>query len=145
MKDYDIRWIQQERHAGVIKKRHRRGSDLGEPQKGEDPGRAGHDPITEHRRHPRLLPTGSVVTLRTSKRREMPARVLDVSAEGLCLEIGPRHGLVPNQAVHVRFRDGDWVLALVAHADAGHIGIWFGEPVPPEGSALVRSLVAGTP
>ena len=70
----------------------------------------------------------------------MRAHVLDVSSEGLCLQLEHGSGLLPNQAVHVRLEGGDWVLAMVAHVDVMHVGLWFGDPISTEAAGLVNRV-----
>ena len=56
------------------------------------------------------------------------------------LQLEDGRGLQAGQMVHVRLDGGDWVFSLVTHSGAGHVGLWFGEPVPTEAAGLANRL-----
>ena len=105
-----------------------------------NPERCDPDPPMDHRRHRRLQSGGPTVRLKYNGGKEMQAHVLDVSSEGLCLQFEDESGLLPNQAVHVRYEGGFWVLSMVAHVDAAHVGLWFGEPVSDEAKNMINRI-----
>ena len=105
-----------------------------------NPERCDPDPPMDHRRHRRLQSEGPIVSVKYNGDKEMRAHVLDVSSEGLCLHLEHGPGLQPNQAVHVRYEGGCWVLSMVAHVDAAHVGLWFGEPVSDEAKNMINRI-----
>ncbi|RLA03169.1 MAG: hypothetical protein DRQ45_03415 [Gammaproteobacteria bacterium] len=105
-----------------------------------NPEQCDPDPPLDHRRHRRLQLEGPMVGVKYGSDREMRAQVQDVSSEGLCLQLEDGHGLQAGQGVRVRLDGGDWVFSLVTHSDAGHVGLWLGEPVSPEAAGLVNRL-----
>lgn len=98
------------------------------------------DPPVDHRRHRRMQSEGPIVSVKYSGGKEMQAHVLDVSSEGLCIQLEHGPDLQPNQVVYVRLAGADWVLSMVAHVDARHVGLWFGEPVSKEAGILLNEI-----
>ena len=105
-----------------------------------NPERCDPDPPVDHRWHRRLQLEGQMVSVKFRSDREIHAQVQNICSEGLCLQLEEGHGIKAGQAVHVRLDGGDWVFSLVTHSDAGHVGLWFGEPVPTEAAGLVNRL-----
>lgn len=106
----------------------------------DSPALCDRDPPLEHRRHRRLEAKGPLIGVKSNSSKALRGQVEDVSAEGLCLQLEGRHGLIPGQSVNVRIDDDDWVMSLVAHVEGSHVGLWFGEPAPPEARVLVERL-----
>lgn len=104
------------------------------------PERCDPDPPIDHRRHRRLLLEGLVVSVQSNGSSVVQAHVHDVSSEGLCLQLEPGLEFTTGQAVNVWLDGGDPVLSLVTHVNEDHVGIWFGEPAPPEAADLINRL-----
>lgn len=105
-----------------------------------NPERCDPDPTIDHRRHRRLLLDGPTVSLKSNGEKVMQAQVQDVSSEGLCLHVEPGQDFKTGQAVHVWRDGGERVLSLVTHVNEDHMGVWFGEPAPPEAADLINGL-----